>query len=466
MPDADAAYAPSRKKIGRQIVLPWSKAFEIAWEGVRIRLWRSLITMAGIVLAIAFLTSVWVSGAFTGALRSVQAGHELYPMVQGVLEARALAGGGVALQITIVEGEVRPVQGAITVGGSIRNSLDGFSGFGAEVVPLDANAILDVVGVEDGRQPDAVITVGLPDTFAQEGVPEALREYVKNGGFLLFYGAGDGSVPKELDPVLPAEPGTSTFSVGAGEIEDTGMLSAAWFNMPQTALVATTGKPRAEALAQAGGRTVAWGMTRGKGRIAWYPVTSESMADANHLSWLTRAKSVGGESPTDQRSSLLVRLVAYGCKEQLAGDEVDVRGLWLVGLSLMVCVVGITNAMLMSVTERFREIGTMKCLGALDSFIVKLFLIESLMQGFAGAIAGAVIGFVLAFVRALFAFHVVDPETGESFLLATRFFPALELVGWLGVALGTGVILTVVAAVYPAIRAARMEPVEAMRSEA
>ena len=43
---------------------------------------------------------------------------------------------------------------------------------------------------------------------------------------------------------------------------------------------------------------------------------------------------------------------------------------WIVILSLMVCVVGIINAQLMAVTERFREIGTMKCLGALDRVVV------------------------------------------------------------------------------------------------
>ena len=43
---------------------------------------------------------------------------------------------------------------------------------------------------------------------------------------------------------------------------------------------------------------------------------------------------------------------------------------WIIILSLLVCVVGIVNAQLMAVTERFREIGTMKCLGALDRFIL------------------------------------------------------------------------------------------------
>ncbi len=54
---------------------------------------------------------------------------------------------------------------------------------------------------------------------------------------------------------------------------------------------------------------------------------------------------------------------------------------WIVILSLLVCIVGIINAQLMSVTERFREIGTMKCLGALDRFIVRLFVLEALDAG-------------------------------------------------------------------------------------
>jgi ABC-type lipoprotein release transport system permease subunit len=160
----------------------------------------------------------------------------------------------------------------------------------------------------------------------------------------------------------------------------------------------------------------------------------------------------------------MVRLLARGAGEHRA--KRDMRGVWLVTLSLMVCVVGITNAMLMSVTERFREIGTMKCLGALDKFVVKLFLIESSLQGVAGSLAGALIGFLLAFVRALFTFHVQDLETGQGYWLSLRFFPVLSALLWFMIALGVGVVLSVVAAIYPAIRAARMEPVQAMRVEA
>jgi len=123
---------------------------------------------------------------------------------------------------------------------------------------------------------------------------------------------------------------------------------------------------------------------------------------------------------------------------------------WLVAMSLMVSVVGITNAMLMSVTERYKEIGTIKCLGALDNFIIKLFLIESGLLGFFGALVGAIVG--------------------GLFMLLTKIslWGAINWIGFLTslascVALGT--VLSIVAAVGPAIRAARMHPADAMRTE-
>ena len=128
---------------------------------------------------------------------------------------------------------------------------------------------------------------------------------------------------------------------------------------------------------------------------------------------------------------------------------------WLISLSLLVCVVGIANAMLMSVTERFREIGTMKCLGALDTFIVKLFLLESTFQGLAGTSAGIVIGFALTLGLALLDYG------GYTF----TYFPLSGIAESAGYALVVGTLLSLVGAMLPAYRAAKMEPVEAMRSD-
>jgi putative ABC transport system permease protein len=125
---------------------------------------------------------------------------------------------------------------------------------------------------------------------------------------------------------------------------------------------------------------------------------------------------------------------------------------WLVAMSLMVSVVGITNSMLMSVTERYKEIGTMKCLGALDNFIVKLFLIESGLLGFFGSLSGAIIG----------ALFVILTRFGAVF---NGNFDWLRLLMYVGVCIALGTVLSIIAALGPAMRASKMPPADAMRTE-
>ncbi len=127
------------------------------------------------------------------------------------------------------------------------------------------------------------------------------------------------------------------------------------------------------------------------------------------------------------------------------------RTLWLLALSMLVCLVGISNAMLMSVMERFREIGTMKCLGALDSFILKLFFLESLFLGATGSVGGVLVGTLLALPR------VARNSAGG--------FPWAATVGIAAASAGIGLLVTAAAALYPAWRAARMDPIAAMRIE-
>lgn len=126
---------------------------------------------------------------------------------------------------------------------------------------------------------------------------------------------------------------------------------------------------------------------------------------------------------------------------------------WIVILSLLVCTVGIINAQLMAVTERFREIGTMKCLGALDSFVLRLFLLEAGIQGLAGSLLGAAFGAVIALAVGLVRFGtaaVVHLSWGALALTVAA-------------AVGVGFVLSLVGVIYPAVVAARMRPVEAMR---
>lgn len=131
------------------------------------------------------------------------------------------------------------------------------------------------------------------------------------------------------------------------------------------------------------------------------------------------------------------------------------KDLWLAILSLLVCVVGIVNAQLMAVTERFREIGTIKCLGALDSFVVRIFLLEAVYQGLIGGISGSLLGIFVA-----------TASLGWKLGMATFWYwPVWRMLYTTTWASGLAVLLSLVGVTYPALVAARMQPAVALRTE-
>lgn len=131
------------------------------------------------------------------------------------------------------------------------------------------------------------------------------------------------------------------------------------------------------------------------------------------------------------------------------------RAIWIGVISLLVTVIGIANAMLMSVTERFREIGTMKCLGALSSFVTQMFVLEASLMGLVGGIAGALFGALFAIIIYMFTY-------GASLVFGS--LPLLSVLMFGGFSVLAGIILSVVAALYPARVAAAMVPADALRS--
>ncbi|HZT44330.1 MAG TPA: FtsX-like permease family protein [Chthonomonadaceae bacterium] len=131
------------------------------------------------------------------------------------------------------------------------------------------------------------------------------------------------------------------------------------------------------------------------------------------------------------------------------------RQQWLAVMALLVCFFGIMNAMLMSVTERFKEIGTMKCLGALDSFVVRLFFIEAILMGVFASFAGWLAGWLI-----ITLVHLISDGVsifGGSFWSGTLWLMVQSTL--------IGTLITLVAAIPPAVRAAQMPPAVALRSE-
>ncbi|MCK5793094.1 MAG: ABC transporter permease [Anaerolineales bacterium] len=123
------------------------------------------------------------------------------------------------------------------------------------------------------------------------------------------------------------------------------------------------------------------------------------------------------------------------------------------GISLLVGGIGIMNIMLVSVTERTKEIGLRKAVGAKKKDILTQFLIESSLLSVIGGIIGIILGWLLSLgigrIAAASDFILNPAITINSVLLATLFSAAVGL--FFGI--------------YPANRASQLEPIEALRSE-
>lgn len=120
----------------------------------------------------------------------------------------------------------------------------------------------------------------------------------------------------------------------------------------------------------------------------------------------------------------------------------------IAGIALLVGGIGVMNIMLVSITERTREIGTRKALGAPNSAIRLQFIIESIVICLIGGLIGIVLGVVLGMSAANLLGASATPSLG-SILLSLGFSMAI------GIFFGY----------YPANKAARMDPIEALRYE-
>jgi putative ABC transport system permease protein len=127
---------------------------------------------------------------------------------------------------------------------------------------------------------------------------------------------------------------------------------------------------------------------------------------------------------------------------------------WIAGISLLVGGIGIMNIMLATVTERTREIGIRRALGAKRRDIILQFLIEAVVQTTVGGLIGVLIGLTVVFTGPWIAEHVF--ATHQPAVLNKA-----SIVYSLGVALLVGVAF----GLYPAWRASRLDPIEALRHE-
>ncbi len=184
-----------------------------------------------------------------------------------------------------------------------------------------------------------------------------------------------------------------------------------------------------------------WGFAEGKSA----EVVEESVAEVRFF--FRRVRNLDADEPdtfkveslksaiqTFNKISIMVTLVAGG----------------IVGISLLVGGVGIMNIMLVSISERTKEIGLRKAVGAKRSAILTQFLVEAIILCFVGGLVGVGVGKLLTM-----AISHLHPLLGMTYIPVWAIALSFGFAGTVGIVFG----------MFPAIKAARLDPIEALRHE-
>jgi len=333
--------------IKEQIRLPFSVALEVVLQGLRIRLGRSIVTLTGIMLGVAFLMSVLTANSIRAGVGEEKAARQDTERMVGFL--------------TAATGPLRGRSVAVL----------------AETFPNDAE--LRLLKAIESADVATIRWFGDKST-----IPDGLRPAVSAGG--------------------AAEAGADA----SGVLLIGGFTSIAKI---QEALVS-----------------------------ARQPVVAT----------VSKLAPVAGS-----RVILLGRIPVDGGQADAGASRDRARSIWIITIALLVTMICISNSLLMSVTERFKEIGTMKCLGALSSFIRRVYFIESSLLGILGSLGGAVMGLLFAIVMygltygfGLTLVALAPGPTAGLFILSVT----------------GGVAVSILAAIYPANFASRMVPATALRT--
>ncbi|UCH03049.1 MAG: FtsX-like permease family protein, partial [Candidatus Bathyarchaeota archaeon] len=131
------------------------------------------------------------------------------------------------------------------------------------------------------------------------------------------------------------------------------------------------------------------------------------------------------------------------------GIMIEAYQFWLIIVSLFVCGVGLINSNLITTYERYREIGIMKCLGALDQHVIKLFLLEAIIFGLVGGVFGFSVGSLTAILTSCI-------QLGVNILWQ---IPLGVVLQYLGLTTSLSIVLCIISTIFPALKAARYNPV-------
>lgn len=407
--------------------MTWTETLRTAWEALNGRRMRSLLTMLGILIGIAAV--MLTVGLGEGA--RLQIGKEINKL-------------GSNLLIVI------PGNGGLSSGLS-GSSSGGFSLADAQVISDPAIAP-DVAGVAPVMTSGATLQYGTKDTSTQvNGTLPAWAQVrartLSEGRF--FTEAEQASAaqvavlgPETARSLFDQEPPVGKEIVVSGQtfvvigvLESSGSAS---LSNDDDVLVIPMSTMAQRLSTPSGALTI---------NTMYVAARDDASITAAHQE-ITRALTVNRQTTTaDQDFSIFTFQALLTAANTMTGVLTSLLG-GLAAISLVVGGIGVMNIMLVSVSERVREIGLRKALGATPRLIRRQFMVEAGILGLLGGALGVLVGLLGA--------AILTPLLN---LQVTLSLPATVLA--LAVSLGIGVI----AGVYPAARAANLPPIDALRSE-
>ena len=410
--------------------MTWSDTFRTAFDAVRSHRLRSVLTMLGILIGITAV--VMTVGIGQGAKAKVQdqineLGTNLLVISPGSTTSATGTRGGFGSASTLTRADARAiadraaapdVESVAPVATSSASLIYGTSNWTTSLVGTTPSwATVRSRGVADGRfisaqdehRAAAVVVLG-PDTATQlfAGRSPIGQTVIDNGvnlqvvGVLAPLSSSEQASNNDL-AVVPLSTYTQRLAGGTNR------------NSVSSIYVKATGAATLSAAYQ------------------------ESNALLLNTHGVTEAASADFSIATQQSILAAANSVDNTLTVMLAGIAV---------IALVVGGIGVMNIMLVSVSERIREIGVRKAIGARPGSIRRQFLVEASILGLAGGVLGVGLGVLGA---------VVVPAVSDARMILS--VPAILLA--LVVAVGIGVAF----GVYPATRAARLAPIDALRNE-